>query len=265
MDVGMIGGLVAGCFGAGFIMGWVCGRDRAHRESGGLVARIDREGGQIMGEYILLDGQAVKLGTLESLYYVRFADLVAWIAAGRAARMAGNLEPAEYLEGQPFRFRFPFPDEDRPTDFERLEVYGANYDRGVVVTAPAGSLEDVDHLDLTHWVKAGDSHYGLNVCIPCPAGPAGDKLSHSPLPGVDLVKIVQQRPLEGLLWVVMGCAWCGALIRLDREHAAQLAEHIRASYPGDELRQGIAYRIIAGYVDGAGLVGDVDFTGGADG
>ena len=60
--------------------------------------------------------------------------------------MPGNLEPADYLSGQPFRFRFPFPDEDRQTDRERLAVYGANYERGVVVTAPAGILAGVEHM-----------------------------------------------------------------------------------------------------------------------
>lgn len=206
-----------------------------------------------MGEYVLLDGRPVKLGTLESLYYVRFMDLVGWLAAGRVARLDGNLEPAEYLTGQPYRFRFPFPDEDGDEQ-TRLTAYGNNYDRGVVVSAPAGILEGIEHIDLTHWVKAGDSPYGMGVFTPCPAGPDGDKLSPSmrPLPGVDLITVKQQRPLDGLLWTVCGCAWCGALWRLDAAAAARLAEHMRASYPGDDLRQGIAERMMAGYVEGAG-------------
>ena len=218
-----------------------------------------------MGEYILLDGQAVKLGTLESLYYVRFTDLVEWIDAGRAAPMAGNLPPAEYLRGQPFRFRFPFPDEDLATDAQRLDAYGSNYDRGVVVIAPAGILDGVEHLDINHWVTAGDSRYGIAMFSPCPAGPDADrgymgvlKLGHKMVPDVTIITVKQQRPVDGRLWVVVGCAWCGALLRLDVEHAAQLAAHISAHYPGDALRQGIAERIMAGYVDGAGLVGDVN-------
>lgn len=32
------------------------------------------------------------------------------------------------------------------------------------------------------------------------------------------------------MWTVVGCAWCGALWRLDYERAAGLAAHLVASY-----------------------------------
>ena len=114
-------------------------------------------------------------------------------------------------------------------------------------------------------MRAADAPYGLNVFLPCPAGPDADKLSHAPWPDVNLIRIVQQRPVDGLLWTVAGCAWCGALWRLDVEHATLLAAHLAASYPGDELRLGIAERMMAGYVDGAGrpdLAGYVISEGG---
>jgi len=56
---------------------------------------------------------------------------VAWVREGRAARVPGNLDPAEYLEGKPFRFRFPFPDEDNPDERARLEGYARAYALGL--------------------------------------------------------------------------------------------------------------------------------------
>lgn len=198
-----------------------------------------------MGEYLLLDGRPHKIGTLEDLYYCRYDDLRGWIAACRAARMAGNLPPAEYLDGA-FRFRFPFPDEDGVDGALRAALDA--YDRGVTVRAPAALFADVEHQAVTKYLRpVGLDMGGVNVFLPCPYGPDIDTVSHSPVGDLRFVQIKQQRPIEGALWTVVGCAFCPALWRLPREQAVLLAECIRADHPHDVNFLELARRIVAGY------------------
>lgn len=217
-----------------------------------------------MGEYIRLDEAGhYKLGTCESLYYARFEDLRGWIRDGRAARSSGNLPPAEYAGGA-FRFRFPFPDEDGD-EAERIAAYGREYDRGLVVPVPAGFDWSDQHMDLTRWVGIGPAgawapgaavspwdHVGLNVFLPCPWGADAGKLNCSPIPERSVVKLCQQRPIDGQLWAVVGCPFCGVLWRLDSAAAAAWVAFLRAGHP--EFAE-LARRIEAGYEPGAGLLG----------
>jgi hypothetical protein len=178
-----------------------------------------------MGEYIQVDGHSYKLGTLESMYYCRYDDLREWIAAGRASFCPGNLDPGEYLGGK-FRFRFPFPDEDGP-EAERIEVYGAEYDRGVTVEVPAEFFAEVDHATIYKRISPrGVDYFGINLVLPCPLGPESDQPKPFPEPSACHLQIVQQRPFEGALWTVVRCAWCGSLWRLDPEWGRRLADRI---------------------------------------
>ena len=198
-----------------------------------------------MGEYILLDGRPHKIGTCEDLYYCRYDDLRGWLGAGRAAKMDGNLQPGEYLDGA-FRFRFPFPDEDGIDGALRAALDA--YDRGVTVRAPAALLADVEHQSVSWYLRpTGLDMGGLNVFVPCPYSPDFDTVSHSAVGDVRFVRIVQQRPIDGALWTVVGCAFCAALWRLPREHAVLLAECIRADHPHDVNFIELARRIVAGY------------------
>jgi hypothetical protein len=198
-----------------------------------------------MGEYVRLDGHLYKLGTCESLYYVRYADLAGWIAAGRVARAEGNDEPRAYLAGA-YRFRFPFPDEDGPED-ARLAAYGQDYQRGVTVPAPAGLLAGLDHMPVRVWLKHGLRYVGgVSVALPCPMTPEFDQVTHGPVADDPAVTIFQQRPIDGRLWVVVGCPWCGALVRLEEAEAARLADRL----PADHAEFG--RRIRAGYAGGEG-------------
>lgn len=206
-----------------------------------------------MGEYILLDGQPFKVGTCEDLYYVRFDDLAAWVASGRATHHAlgGNLPPADYLRGS-FRFRFPFPDEDQIGP-----PYGDNYPRAVTVHAPAGFYAGVEHYTVSVRVNPNRGSFppgqpapwdwaGVNAAVPCPLSPAFDPEHAAPLPVACIVNIAQQRPCMGCLWVVCTCPYCGAKFRLDRDDAGALAAHVLANKP-DELTRGIVERMMAGY------------------
>jgi hypothetical protein len=202
-----------------------------------------------MGEYIELDGRSYKIGTCESLYYCRYDDLCEWVRAARGAHSPGNDEPREYLKGA-YRFRFPFPDEDGP-EAERIDAYCRQYDRGVTFAAPAELFADVEHSDLCRWIVPGGIEYaGLNVFIPCPAGPDFGELKHSPTPTAHYLQVKQQRPFEGALWAVVGCAWCGSLWRLTAERARILAEYIitpEGNVTGYDQVAELARRIVAGY------------------
>lgn len=201
-----------------------------------------------MGEYIRLDDQTIKLGTCESAYYARYSDLVEWVQAGRVGTVPGNLPPADYLDGS-FRFRFPFPDEDHPDEWVRLDRYGADYNRGLGFSVPAELMpDDVDHFPIGLWLPAHGFPPGIGGVqyrVRCPQGPEPDVARiEGPLRNVE---IVQQRPFEGRLWTVLRCAYCGAMWRIDAEMAGVLAAWLTVKLPaGPELGR----RIMAGYQEG---------------
>lgn len=184
-----------------------------------------------MGEYAKYKGESVKIGTCESMYYLR-ADQRFMVQAER-----GNVDPSS-SDALSIRFRFPFPDEDKvePGQFE-------NYGRALAVhglTAPVG----VEHYKVQFVASAG-----YNVCLPCPEGPQvlelplnGGKMSVD-LKGLNIqrngfsgaVKLVQQKLLaDGRLVPVCECGGCGSAWRLeDPSDIEALVVAIRAE--GDRL------------------------------
>ncbi len=61
-----------------------------------------------MGEYAerISDGEEVKIGTCESMYYLRFED------RNKVRHVSGNVNPSRDSEAGQLLFRLPFPDED---------------------------------------------------------------------------------------------------------------------------------------------------------
>ncbi len=110
-----------------------------------------------MGEYAKnLRGESVKIGTCESMYYLR-AD-----QAHLVRHEHGNVDPV--ADRYDIRFRFPFPDEDAiaPGDF-------ADHARAIWLT-PAEPVEGFDHGRVQFISSAG-----YNVMLPCPEDPiSGD-------------------------------------------------------------------------------------------
>lgn len=72
-----------------------------------------------MGEYATRksDGQEIKIGTCESMYYLRYED------RAKVRHLSGNVNPVK--DAGELRFRLPFPDEDgiQPGEYE-------DYNRG---------------------------------------------------------------------------------------------------------------------------------------
>ena len=128
-----------------------------------------------MGEYIQLSSEQYprKIGTCENLYYVRHAQLKAWVEGGVAVRQPGNLEPAAYLDpANGFRFRFPFPDEDDT----HLSVADDRFDfnRGYgVANAPYFLLNGTEHGNAHAQIECPPGMWPKKrLRLPCPAGSA---------------------------------------------------------------------------------------------
>lgn len=115
-----------------------------------------------MGEYASIDGHEVKLGTCESMYYVRRDEVALWAASGRFKELPGNAGAEDYLRA-PLHWRFPFPHEDgqKPGDagFENRRYTDC-------VTLDAGGLV-LDHSRVAVRVPVSGG-WETGVSIPCP-------------------------------------------------------------------------------------------------
>lgn len=212
-----------------------------------------------MGEYANVNGDRVKLGTCEDLYYMR---------ADQMDRVSGGDWPALRSALGVIRFRFPFPDEDgiEPGSFDP-------YDRGFKLrgyTLPA-KLSGDEHGSIQFQHRAG-----YLVSIPCPEQFGQPGMSVNLPNGLHVARngfngeprIVQQAFRGGVLVTLLRCGACGAIHRLDTlEDARPVLEALRAEaletewspvecrrvdrYPvGSDYRrqlETIAARIEAGY------------------
>src|SRR3954469_12452711 len=92
-----------------------------------------------MGEYIKLNGQSVKLGTCEDLYYATYDQIQDAVNSG-AEKQEGNLPPPDYLAAaHGWRYRFPFPDENIPIGTHR------NFARGVLFPVTTDFATNLEH------------------------------------------------------------------------------------------------------------------------
>ena len=202
-----------------------------------------------MGEYIQrADGVVIKVGTLEDLFYVSLSYLRKLIDEG-ATKYMGNLPPAEYLDpAGGWRYRFPWPDEAGTGD---------DYNRAHVVTVPDGFYDESEHQEIAHYLKPKSygrdaGGYGVNVFTACPLSATPPTCSQVP----QITEIYEQKQVDGLLWTVYRCPYCGGLWRMPPEQAAALVTHLRAAYgperrqrvPADDWTLKIADLIEAGYV-----------------
>ncbi len=194
-----------------------------------------------MGEYVLVDGVMAKIGTMEDLYYVRYADYRRLFEAGRLSQAYASDLPESYLDGGS-RFRFPFPDEDQVGAF-RYDNYG----RGVLVDVRSRpelvSLATHGKMTLPVMPDGTDAYY-TSIRIPCPATAEFAEVRGE---GVDwrLLRIAQQRPIDGQLWTICDCPYCHVKWRLDAVHAGVLDVVLRTL--GDTFHDELARRMLAGY------------------
>lgn len=205
-----------------------------------------------MGEYVHYEGDSAKIGTCEDLYYVTYDDLVTMIDRG-ATTSPGNLPPREYLKNG-FRFRFPFPDEDA-LGVGKWEA--EQFDRGLMVPIPKDLLGYNEHED--RWVgirpKGEKYAYNINVKVTCPMSPEADpKDYHVGATNQRYVQIVQQKPVDGCLWLVLRCPYCETMWRVPPDEGKAFVEWMRTYSKRDYEHQSkgryyleVADRIEEGY------------------
>mgnify|MGYP003334911719 FL=1 len=204
-----------------------------------------------MGEYANYNGEQVKIGTCEQMYYLR-ADQV-----HKVTKAAHSLDPRNRQTAEQIRFRFPFPDEDaiQPGAFQ-------GYNRAIWLYDVAVP-EKVDHYSIQLQSKSPAGLVLLSA--PCPHSPdakaSGLKFGFNGYSGA--VGIHSQKLVGGALQLVCICGGCGALWRMDSlEDCAEIIDalgrlaqtedrdHARYSH-GESGRAGfyrdIAARIVSGY------------------
>lgn len=95
-----------------------------------------------MGECVKYRRSQIKIGTCESLYYVTFYKYLEALERGQLGYLPGNEVPSAYVKPDSgYRFRFPFPDEDR---LPFGEISG-DYYRGVPVIIDQAAMPDANY------------------------------------------------------------------------------------------------------------------------
>lgn len=105
-----------------------------------------------MGEYVKFKGEDIKIGTCENLYYVTYGKYLDALKQGQLSYVRGNDVPGAYaVPDSGYRFRFPFPDEDK-LPFGEI---GNNNDfcRGVSVTIDQNIVKDESFAQSTYQMQ----------------------------------------------------------------------------------------------------------------
>lgn len=183
-----------------------------------------------MGEYATYKGSSIKIGTCESMYYLR---------DDQRSAVSGYSFDAETLGV--IRFRFPFPDEDQiePGAFE-------DYDRGVRIPGWQLPADFAGHYSVQFKAEPG---YLLS--LPCPeqfgrmdaggatmvelAGGGSVRVGRNGWSGGP--KLMYQGHRDGCLASIVGCGSCGALWRLDHGRALEVADAFMAEAERTEWRR----------------------------
>ena len=152
-----------------------------------------------MGEYIGINGEQMKLGTCEDLYYVTYDQARQLLT--RAVQVPGNLPPREYLDPKhQWRYRFPFPEEDG-----RAAGLFDDFNKGRVFSCLPGApfaLSPDNHDTICVSIALGGvggiGGHNVNTRVACPASGRLDR--HSPIDSwpVEIVqqRLMQMRPLD---------------------------------------------------------------------
>lgn len=179
-----------------------------------------------MGEYAKYHGQSVKIGTCESMYYLR-ADQAHLVTPEH-----GNVDPVR--DRAEIRFRFPFPAEDgtEPGDFDYpLPDLIVNYPDDL----PA------EHGNVTVQTEQSAPRR-MSAYLPCPT--VAPEIWHQyvrSFPPAVRISYQGYRGDEGNLAVIVSCAYCDGMWNLPtRDHAERLVVSIRSD--ADALRRQGEYR-----------------------
>ena len=193
-----------------------------------------------MGEYAKFNGQEIKIGTCEDMYYLRFQQRHEVTSLLNSV----NLDDLETL--QALRFRFPFPEEDR--------IEPGAYDSHEKSARVPDSFQAGD---IAHRSVQFSARNGYLVSLPCPESEEGKAFPHKIHRNghSGAVHLVAQKLVGSELWPVCRCGGCGAMWRLPKEDGLALAQAFTdeaqgnaADHPEHSANQlTIARRILDGY------------------
>lgn len=175
-----------------------------------------------MSEIINRNGTEYKIGTCENLYYTTYKEFAQAYNAGELKKVSGNDEPINYMKGE-YRFRFPFPDESR-----RFGEY-SDFDKGVMFMIPKTEGIEIAHgssfYRTDNTVKNAPA-VGFNwPCVQASDFPA-KKCDWSDTARYTIFEIVQQKPVNGKLQVVVRCPYCRESCRLDDKEVKSLVTYV---------------------------------------
>lgn len=183
-----------------------------------------------MGEYATYNGQRIKIGTCEDMYYLR-AD-----QRDKVEPETHSVDPSDEDVLRTLRFRFPFPDEDgvQPGEFDPYERFHP--------VASVAVPQEVEHYSVQFSAQPG---YLLS--LPCPESdetPEGLRIARNGIVG-PMVAITQTAWRNGAWAVICACRGCGAKFNLPTlKDALPLLEALMV---GTAFDKEIALRIEAGY------------------
>jgi hypothetical protein len=163
-----------------------------------------------MGEYAIRksDGQRVKIGTCESMYYLRYED------RNKVTHESGNVDPMKDAES--LRFRLPFLDEDeiQPGDYE-------DHNRGLRLyraSAVNGCSSDFE-IEAEPGIMQLRHESGLLLNVPCYHGAKLPEVV-SPMKAFWngkswSIELYRLRPTPQGIKPIIGCRHCGEIWRVD--------------------------------------------------
>jgi hypothetical protein len=183
-----------------------------------------------MGEYATFNGEHVKIGTCESMYYLR------WDQAHTVTPERGSLDPVAERDQLLFRFPWPWEDHLAPGSGDMGSAWG---DRSFRVNARFASADGFEHGTVQ---LRGNN--GYLTSIPCPEGAdvetvqgsLGITSTHMHVAGLKIglngyggpSELVAQRWWDGKLVAVVQCKGCGRMWRLpELEMALPILESIQ--------------------------------------
>ena len=198
-----------------------------------------------MGEFIKHNGERVKLGVCDDLYYTTAPQYLKAYREGELDPCNGK-EPEYYLKNNRFLFRFPFTDErENIGDYE-------NFDRGLLFRVPAGFAE-IAHIDTfcEFTNEAGD----FAIKIPCPQSEAGKASTditprHNKPKETLCFEVTQQKIKDNNLVTICRCPFCYELSPMSYSEIYLISGFIEKSPKGlySDLQRDVIKIALAGYL-----------------
>ena len=168
-----------------------------------------------MGEYAKRrsDGQRIKIGTCEDMYYIRYED------RHKVGHEPGNVDVARDADG--CRFRLPFPDEDdkQPGEYDEYNRSQRLYRKcGVGQSSYHEDFADESLVDKPGLIQLHHES-GLLLNIPCYHGiklPEVHSTMRAFWNGKSWSLVLSSlRVADGKLWPVVRCRHCGEAWRYE--------------------------------------------------